>query len=97
MHEIRRGGEVRQLPDQAAKYLHGERGGGGQARVRNHEVCDTEYVGFTDTNIDLQHETESLKPSDRVTKNTNNAFSYFIYRTVVSSTHRKSFNRNKNL
>ena len=44
-------GEVRQLPHQAPEHLHRERGGGGEAGVRDDEVSDTEHVGLADSNV----------------------------------------------
>ena len=47
-------GEVRQLPHQAPEHLHRERGGGGQAGVRDDEVSDTEHVGVAHSNVMIE-------------------------------------------
>ena len=51
-------GEVRQLPHQAPEHLHRERGGGGEAGVRDHEVSHTEHVGVADCNVMIDTERE---------------------------------------
>ena len=37
---------VRQLPDEATEHLHGERGGGGQAGVRDNEIGNSGFLFF---------------------------------------------------
>ena len=46
---------VRQLPDQATEHLHGERGGGGQAGVRDNEIGNSGFLFFSSQGFDLFH------------------------------------------
>ena len=50
---------VRQLPDKATEHLHGERGGGGQAGVRDNEIGNSGFLfslqDFSSQGFDLFH------------------------------------------
>ena len=46
---------VRQLPDKATEHLHGERGGGRQAGVRDNEIGNSGFLFFSNQGFDPFH------------------------------------------